>query len=167
MVQQKPQILNQTNDTLQGRFASKDVWTVIISGMHCDIFQLQWRDVFYALLFASFCILFWVVARAKDSYEGTGRLRISGFVWDRVVWYNVFLEGVLWGDVLLKSDMCCFSGSCWKGMWFFLLEHLMGHVMFGNSISITQQTIDDPLVLVSFSDLHWTSLMLLFTCHAL
>ena len=34
---------------------------------------------------------------------------------------------------------------------------LIGHMMFGTSINITQQTIDGTLVLVHLAGLHWVS----------
>jgi hypothetical protein len=61
--------------------------------------------------------------------------------------HDVFLEAVLWEDVLLRTDTWCFWQSslvkghaifCWSGC-------LRGHVMFGKSISVTQQTVDNAL----------------------
>ena len=40
MVSQKPEISNQTNDSLQGTFASKDEWIEGYTVGHCDIVQL-------------------------------------------------------------------------------------------------------------------------------
>jgi hypothetical protein len=43
MMSQKPEILNQTNASLQWTFASEDVWTkVICCEPYCNILQLPW-----------------------------------------------------------------------------------------------------------------------------
>ena len=46
---------------------------------------------------------------------------ISGFIGDTVVSRDFFLETVLWEDVLLRTDMWCFSGDCLenKGIWWY------------------------------------------------
>ena len=53
MMWQKPEISNQTNDSLQRTLASKDVWTKGYTvGTHCDTLQLSQQDlVFNDLLF--------------------------------------------------------------------------------------------------------------------
>lgn len=52
MVQQKPKALNQTNDSLQCTFASKDVWTkgytVEYTVTH---YSYQYKIFFYAFVF--------------------------------------------------------------------------------------------------------------------
>ena len=79
------------------------------------------------------------------SSRGT-EVGISGFIGDSVVSCDVFLETVLWEDVLLRADTWRFSGSCLgKGhVMFNWSECLRGHVMFGKSISITQQIVNNP-----------------------
>jgi hypothetical protein len=91
----------------------------------------------------------------------------SGYVGDSVVSCAVFLETVLWEDVLLKQTherMFCWAqtrgvfleAAWWKGMWCLLEQTLRGHVMFGKSVSTTQQTVDNALALVRlafFADL--------------
>jgi hypothetical protein len=73
-----------------------------------------------------------------------------------VMW--CFLEIVFWEDVLLRTDMWFFGSClakgcvtlCWRG-------RFRGHVMFGKSVSITQQTVDDALAwvhLAFFAELH-------------
>lgn len=49
---------------------------------------------------------------------------------------------------------------CWS--W-----HLGGYMMFGKSINITQQTVDDALALVLLAGLRWASLSLVFTDDAI
>jgi hypothetical protein len=83
-------------------------------------------------------------------------------------------EADKWENVLLRTDTWCFSGSClMRGHAMFCwCGHLRGHVMFGKSISITQQTVDNPLALVHlatffFAGLHWALLTLVLDDNAL
>jgi hypothetical protein len=63
--------------------------------------------------------------------------------------YMMFLWKLsfLWEDVLLRTDMWCFSGSCLvKGrvvLWW--TRCLRGPVMFGKSINISQHTVGNAL----------------------
>jgi hypothetical protein len=61
--------------------------------------------------------------------------------------------------------MWCFSESCLlkAHVMFFWSGCLRGHVMFGKSVSTTQQTVDDTLALVCLAGLHWALMMLIFT----
>jgi hypothetical protein len=69
-------------------------------------------------------------------------------------------EADTWEDVLLRTDMWCFSRS------------LREHLMFGKGISLTQHTVDDSVALVrlaTFAGLCWALLTMLcgigLPCH--
>lgn len=67
MVSQKQEILNQTDDSKQ--FACEDVWTDrYTEGIHCDIEQLPWWNVFYALLLFV-CFILEEITRGMGRYE--------------------------------------------------------------------------------------------------
>jgi hypothetical protein len=80
------------------------------------------------------------------------------FFW-KLSYERMFSEAETCGDVLLRTDMWCFSGSClmkehavfcWSG-------HLRGHMMLEKNINITQCTVDNTLALVylaAFIGLH-------------
>ena len=84
--------------------------------------------------------------------------KFFGFVGDSVVscdfFFFFFLEAVLWEDVLLRTDMWCFSESCLlKGRMMFCWSGcLRGCMIFGKGICITQQWI---------TLLHWFTLLLI------
>jgi hypothetical protein len=68
---------------------------------------------------------------------------------------DVLLEVCFW-KLLVKGHIM----FCWR-------RCLRGQVMFGKSVSITQQTMDNALALVHLAGLHWASLSLVFTDDAL
>ena len=97
-------------------------------------------------------------------------VEICDFFGDSVVWCHVFsgssllrgcfVEADMWEDALQRIDIWCFSGRCLekKGhVMFYWSRSLRGHMIFGKYISITQQTVDNALALVSLAflvDLH-------------
>ena len=71
--------------------------------------------------------------------------------------------------VSLRTDTWYFSGSCLvkRHVMFYWNGHLRAHIMFGTSITITQQTVDYVLALVHLAGLCWASLMMLLHWFAL
>ena len=71
-----------------------------------------------------------------------------------------FVEADMWEDALQRIDIWCLSGRCLvkKGhVMFCWSRSLRGHMIFGKNLSITQQTVDNALALVSLAflvDIH-------------
>lgn len=101
---------------------------------------------------------------------------IYGFSGDSVMSYDVCLETLMRGsfaeadmgeDVLLKADMVFFWNLVKEHVMFCWSRHVRGHMMFEKRISITQQTVDNTLVLVHLAGLCWPSpcwSSLIFAC---
>lgn len=90
----------------------------------------------------------WRLSCVMSCFSGSSLLR------------GCFVEADMWEDALQRIDIWCFSGRCLekKGhVMFYWSRSLRGHMIFGKNLSITQQTVDNALALVSLAflvDLH-------------